>query len=159
MPIQNIKGVFIINKCVLHHFVYGCRMRLGKRIEAESYERVTIMFSDISDFMDVTRTMEPILVVNFLNSIYNMFDSKIERYDVYKVRSIYQGRDYVCDESKTQRKVYWFSRKFEKQFQQPFNFAIYLYIIAILHMVLCFSLAPLFQHIYYNIVISHLHNI
>lgn len=37
------------------------------------------------DFNEITLLTEPIQIVGILNSIYNLLDSRIECYDVYKV--------------------------------------------------------------------------
>ena len=57
-------------------------------MEAESYASVTILFSDIANFMEVSNAMKAINVIMFLNNIYNLFDSRIEKYDVYKVSCV-----------------------------------------------------------------------
>ncbi|WAR31870.1 ANPRA-like protein, partial [Mya arenaria] len=50
------------------------QLRIGNPVCPESYESVTIYFSDI--------------VVDLLNDLYSCFDSIIEHYDVYKVETI-----------------------------------------------------------------------
>ncbi|KAK2163632.1 hypothetical protein LSH36_76g05005 [Paralvinella palmiformis] len=60
----------------------------GRRSGANFYDRVTVSFSDITDFADVSRTSKPVEIVTFLNEVYNFMDSKIECYDVYKVETI-----------------------------------------------------------------------
>ena len=48
-------------------------------------QSATLYFSDIADFVDLTSDSEPLELVTALNSIYDLIDSQIGAYDVYKV--------------------------------------------------------------------------
>ncbi|XP_078415311.1 uncharacterized protein LOC144691112 [Cetorhinus maximus] len=64
------------------------QLRRHKHVEAESYEQVSIYFSDIVGFTTIAASCTPLQVVEMLNNLYMCFDTRIESYDVYKVETI-----------------------------------------------------------------------
>ncbi|KAF2352913.1 hem NO binding associated [Trinorchestia longiramus] len=64
------------------------QLRDRKSVPAESYRCVTVYFCDIVGFTRLASESSPLQVVELLNSLYNLFDSRIENLDVYKVETI-----------------------------------------------------------------------
>uniref|UniRef100_A0AAV2LVW4 guanylate cyclase n=1 Tax=Knipowitschia caucasica TaxID=637954 RepID=A0AAV2LVW4_KNICA len=64
------------------------QLRRNRHVEAESYDKVTIFFSDIVGFTSLSASCRPLQVVEMLNNLYMCFDTRIDSYDVYKVETI-----------------------------------------------------------------------
>nr|XP_027213443.1 guanylyl cyclase GC-E-like [Penaeus vannamei] len=72
------------------------QLKQRKQVSAETYESVTIYFSDIVGFTELVfgehaqcrRIFSSGLVISLLNALYKMFDSRIELYEVYKIETI-----------------------------------------------------------------------
>ncbi|KAI1292793.1 Guanylate cyclase soluble subunit alpha-1 [Halotydeus destructor] len=61
---------------------------LGHRVEAEHFEQVTLLFSDIVGFTSICSTATPFEVINMLSKLYTQFDTFCEELDVYKTETI-----------------------------------------------------------------------
>ena len=70
------------------------RLKLGQAVEPESFEAVTIFFSDVVGFTTLVSRCSPLQVVNLLNDLYSTFDIIIDQHHCFKVETI--GDAYLC---------------------------------------------------------------
>ena len=64
------------------------KLKTHKGVDAEYFKSVTILFSDICGFSQITLTLEPMNIVKLLNALYEAIDELLEAQNVYKVETI-----------------------------------------------------------------------
>ena len=63
-------------------------LNAGKKVEAESHEIVTVVFSDIVGFTKISQTFSPLKVSNMLDRLYHAFDDLTKKHNIFKVETI-----------------------------------------------------------------------
>ena len=63
-------------------------LRSGGKVEPESKDLVTIFFSDIVGFTDISSELTPIKISDMLDRLYHEFDELSKKHDVFKVETI-----------------------------------------------------------------------
>eukprot|EP00045_Choanoeca_perplexa_P007673 m.70502 g.70502 ORF g.70502 m.70502 type:complete len:1257 (+) comp14167_c0_seq1:503-4273(+) len=70
------------------------KLKKGEKIKPEQRDNVTLFFSDIVGFTNISSTIEPGLVSDMLDRLYHKFDDLANKYELFKVETI--GDAYFC---------------------------------------------------------------
>jgi class 3 adenylate cyclase len=57
-------------------------------LHRETHDNVTVFFSDIIRFTDISRALSPVKVCNMLDRLYLAFDQLANQHEVFKVETI-----------------------------------------------------------------------
>jgi len=63
-------------------------LKAGKPIKSEHHDMVTIFFSDVVGFTQITASLVPKKVAEFLNRLYTKFDELSRKHGVFKVETV-----------------------------------------------------------------------
>ena len=63
-------------------------LRNKQPVPSELFDQVTIMFSDMPAFANITVNCGPLQIIAFLNQTYSLIDEVLPEFDVYKVETI-----------------------------------------------------------------------
>eukprot|EP00977_Amphora_coffeiformis_P000932 scaffold200_cov173-Amphora_coffeaeformis.AAC.4 len=64
------------------------QLKAGQKVEPENHEEVTVVFSDIVHFTDISRALTPLKVSQMLDRLYMAFDKVARKNEVFKVETI-----------------------------------------------------------------------
>jgi Adenylate and Guanylate cyclase catalytic domain len=62
-------------------------LRNGQKVEPENHDLVTIFFSDIVGFTDISSKLDPLKISDMLDRLYHSFDALSDYHDVFKVET------------------------------------------------------------------------
>jgi class 3 adenylate cyclase len=63
-------------------------VRKGEQVQPESFDQVTVFFSDVVGFTNICAKVPPIKVVQMLNDLYTVMDFCTSHFPLYKVETI-----------------------------------------------------------------------
>jgi hypothetical protein len=63
-------------------------LREGRKVEPEQHDMVTIFFSDIVGFTDISAALDPMKICDLLDRLYHAFDALSHIHKVFKVETI-----------------------------------------------------------------------
>ena len=55
---------------------------------SEMFDSATVCFTEVDEFMTISRVCDPLQLFDLLNTLYKTFDARIDNNDVYKVETI-----------------------------------------------------------------------
>jgi len=71
-------------------------LKMNGKTEPESFDEVTVYFSDIVGFTNISTTLEPAVLIGQLNDIFTAFDNIMERHHCERIKTIGDAYLAVC---------------------------------------------------------------
>ena len=69
-------------------------LKVNGKVEANAFDKVTVMFTDVVGFTNISRRMRPSRLVKRLDILFRRFDELIQNNDLEKIKTI--GDAYMC---------------------------------------------------------------
>jgi class 3 adenylate cyclase/predicted metal-dependent HD superfamily phosphohydrolase len=69
-------------------------LKVNGKVEANAFDKVTVMFTDVVGFTNISRKMRPSRLVKRLDVLFKRFDELIQNNDLEKIKTI--GDAYMC---------------------------------------------------------------
>lgn len=63
-------------------------LKAGKKVEAESHDMVTVVFSDIVGFTTMSEQLSPLKIAHLLDRLYHSFDELCRKHHIFKVETV-----------------------------------------------------------------------
>ena len=83
---EKVRAEHLLNELLLKSVAE--QLKRGKHVEPETFDQVTMFFSDIEGFTKIAARSSPMEIVSLLNRLYTLFDIAIVNSDAYKVATI-----------------------------------------------------------------------
>ena len=72
----------------------GNELKASGKVSVKEFERVSVMFTDFCDFINIAKEYSPIALIRKLDDNFSAFDNSIEQYRIEKIKTI--GDSYMC---------------------------------------------------------------
>jgi hypothetical protein len=76
---------YLLYLCLCISLTRQSAIKKIKFLVSESAQEVSILFTDIVGFTEISAQITPFQLLRLLNEIYSMFDKLVDRYNLYKV--------------------------------------------------------------------------
>ena len=83
---QKIRAEMLVCELLPKSVYY--QLKAGETVEPETFEIISMFFSDIVGFTKISACAQPMDIVNLLNGLYSVFDDILMKFDVYKMATI-----------------------------------------------------------------------
>jgi len=91
-PVQTMDGEAKPKSGDMLHKLFPPRvadvLKRGEKVEPETHENVTVIFSETVNFADMTRSLTPLKISQMLDRLYLAFDKVASQYHVFKVETV-----------------------------------------------------------------------